>query len=142
MGCLSRPATQTNGLEDYSAVALFLQCARQFKVDFEVLPGERPALAKVCQLVEGTPLAIELAAAWVGVLSMEEIAQEITSNLDFLTTQVRNVPERHRSLRAVFAHSWKLLSVRKDRCFAGWRFSGAVSNARRLNRSQEPLCRS
>ena len=101
---------QINRLEDYSAVALFLQRARQLKVDFEVLPDERPALARVCQLVEGTPLAIELAAAWVGMLSIEEIAQEIASNLDFLTTRMRNVPERQRSLRAVFAHSWKLLS--------------------------------
>lgn len=102
---------QTNRLEDFSAVALFLQCARQLKADFEVLPDERPALARVCQLVEGTPLAIELAAAWVGMLSLEEIAQEIASNLDFLTARMRNIPERHRSLRAVFTHSWKLLSA-------------------------------
>jgi predicted ATPase/transcriptional regulator with XRE-family HTH domain len=101
---------QTNGLEDYSAVALFLQRARQSRADFELLPAERLSLVKVCQLVEGTPLAIELAAAWVAMLSLEEIAQEIASNLDFLTNPMRNVPERHRSLRAVFAHSWKLLS--------------------------------
>ncbi len=101
---------QTNNLEDYSSVALFLRCARQLKVDFEVPPDERPSLARICQLVEGTPLAIELAAAWVGMLSLKEIAQEIASNLDFLTNRMRDVPERHRSLRAVFAHSWKLLS--------------------------------
>jgi predicted ATPase/transcriptional regulator with XRE-family HTH domain len=101
---------QSSRLEDYSAVALFLQRARQLKVDFEVFPDERQSLARVCQLVEGTPLAIELAATWVGMLSMEEIAQEIATNLDFLTTPMRNVPERQRSLRAVFAHSWKLLS--------------------------------
>jgi predicted ATPase/transcriptional regulator with XRE-family HTH domain len=101
---------QASGLEDYSAVTLFLQRARQKKVDFEVHPDERPLLARICRLVEGTPLAIELAAAWVNLLSMAEIAQEIASNLDFLTTSMRNVPERHKSLRAVFEHSWKLLS--------------------------------
>jgi predicted ATPase/transcriptional regulator with XRE-family HTH domain len=101
---------RVDSLDDYSAVALFLQRARQLKMDFEVLPQERPALAQVCQLVEGMPLAIELAAAWVGMLSAEEIAQEIASNLDFLTTPIKDVPERHRSLRAVFAHSWNLLS--------------------------------
>ena len=101
---------QVDSLEDYSAAALFLQRARQLEVGFEVRPEERPALARVCQLVEGMPLAIELAAVWVGMLSMEEIAQEIASNLDFLTTPMRNVPERHRTLKAVFAHSWKLLS--------------------------------
>jgi len=100
----------TDRLEDYSAVALFLQRARQMEVDFEVLPDEWPWLARICQLVEGTPLAIELAAAWVRMLSLEEIAQEIASNLDFLTSPMRNIPERHKSLRAVFAHSWKLLS--------------------------------
>ena len=104
------PSNQVNRLEDYSALALFLQRARQMKVDFEVLPDERPWLVSICQMVEGAPLAIELAAAWVGMLSMEEIAKEIISNLDFLTSSMRNVPERHRSLRAVFAHSWKLLS--------------------------------
>lgn len=98
-------------LEDYSAVTLFLQCARQLKVDFELVSAERPWLARVCQLVEGTPLALELAAAWVSMLSMEEIAEEIASNLDFLTSRMRNIPERHRSLKAVFAHSWKLLSA-------------------------------
>jgi len=80
------------------------------EVDFEVLPDDRPWLARICQLVEGAPLAIELAAAWVRMLSMEEIAQEIASNLDFLISPMRNVPERHKSLRAVFAHSWKLLA--------------------------------
>jgi predicted ATPase/DNA-binding XRE family transcriptional regulator len=101
---------QTSKLENYSAVTLFLQCARQLKADFEVLPEERLSLARVCQLVEGTPLAIELAAAWVDMLSLEEIVHEIDSNMDFLSNPLRNVPERHRSLRAVFDHSWKLLT--------------------------------
>lgn len=101
---------QTISLEDYSAGTLFLQRARQTKVDFEVLPDERPFLARICQLVEGTPLAIELAAAWVNLLPMDEIAEEIASNLDFLITPMKNVPERQKSLRAVFEHSWNLLS--------------------------------
>jgi len=101
---------QVDGLEDNSSVILFLQHARQMKVNFEVLPGDWPYLKRICQLVEGTPLAIELAAAWVSMLSIKEIAEEIASNLDFLTTRMKNIPERHRSLRAVFTHSWKLLS--------------------------------
>ncbi len=102
---------QISQLEDYSSVELFLQFARQQKADFELQPGERAWLAKLCQLVDGTPLALELAAAWAGMLSIEEITQEIASNLDFLTTRMVNVPERHRSFRAVFAHSWKLLTA-------------------------------
>jgi predicted ATPase/DNA-binding XRE family transcriptional regulator/Tfp pilus assembly protein PilF len=101
---------ETTQFEDYSSVTLFLQRARQQKAEFEVLPEDRPALIRICQLVEGTPLAIELAAAWVRMFSLQEIAQEIASNRDFLTARIRNIPERHRSFRAVFAHSWKLLS--------------------------------
>jgi predicted ATPase/DNA-binding XRE family transcriptional regulator len=101
---------ETERLEDYSAVALFLQRARQLKVNFQILPEQRPALIRICQLVEGTPLAIELSATWVNALSLQEIAQEIAADLDFLTNRIRNIPERHRSLRAVFEHSWKLLS--------------------------------
>ncbi len=62
-------------------------------------------------MLEGIPLAIELAAAWVGMLSGAEIATEIESNIDFLTTSMRDVPERHRSIRATMDHSWKLLSA-------------------------------
>ncbi len=101
---------QVDRLEDNSSAILFLQHARQLKMDFEVLPDDRSYLVEICQLVEGTPLAIELAASWVSMLSIKEIAEEIASNLDFLTTAMKNIPERHRSLKAVFTHSWKLLS--------------------------------
>ena len=108
---LAVPPREFSGkLENYSAVTLFLQGASRVKANFELTEIEQLALIKICQLLDGTPLAIELAAAWVGVLSCQEIAQEIGSNIDFLTTSMRDVPERHRSLRATFNHSWKLLS--------------------------------
>jgi tetratricopeptide (TPR) repeat protein len=56
------------------------------------------------------PLGIELAAAWVKMLSCREIAHEIERSLGFLATSMRDMPQRHRSLRAVFDHSWQLLS--------------------------------
>ena len=55
-------------------------------------------------------MAIELAAAWTPVLSSEEISQEIARSVDFLATNLRDIPERHRSLRAVFDYSWNMLS--------------------------------
>src|SRR5262249_52535375 len=73
-----------------------------------------PAVAHVCRLVEGMPLGIELAAAWVRTLSCAEIADEIARNLDFLVTSTRDLPERHRSIRAVFEHSWKLLTLEEQ----------------------------
>jgi hypothetical protein len=78
--------------------------------EFELTEAERPALVRICQLVEGIPLAIELAAAWVGMLTCGEIGREIEANMDFLSASMRGIPERHRSLRATFDHSWRLLS--------------------------------
>ena len=97
-------------LEKYSAVQLFLQRTRQAQVAFELSTEDRAHVARICRLVEGMPLAIELAAAWVPVLSCAEIADEIARSIDFLTTTMRDVPERQRSIRAVFDHSWHLLS--------------------------------
>jgi predicted ATPase/transcriptional regulator with XRE-family HTH domain len=104
------PTEFVSELQDYSAVVLFVQSARRIKHDLEITPDVRPALVRICHLLEGIPLAIELAAAWAGILSIPEIVCEIELNIDFLETSVRDVPERHRSLRASFDHSWKLLS--------------------------------
>lgn len=104
------PHEYVEHLGDYGAVALFVQSAQRTKAGFEITDRERPALVRICQLLEGIPLAIELAAAWVGILSCSEIAREIEANIDFLATSMRDVPERHRSLRATFDHSWGLLS--------------------------------
>jgi predicted ATPase/DNA-binding SARP family transcriptional activator/Tfp pilus assembly protein PilF len=97
-------------LADYSAVKLFLQHAGQAQAGFSPAEDEWLDLVRICRLVEGVPLGIELAAAWVRMLSCREIAAEIEKSLDFLSTSLRDAPERHRSLRAVFDHSWQLLS--------------------------------
>jgi len=108
---LSVPPTNYVGmLEEYDSVALFLNSARRIKPEFQLSIEDHPSVVQICQLVDGVPLAIELAAAWVGILSCQEIAQEIQSNMDFLTTSMRDIPERHRSIRATFNHSWKFLS--------------------------------
>jgi hypothetical protein len=69
-------------------------------------------------MVEGLPLGIELAAAWVHTLSCLEIAQEIEHSIDFLAASSRDVPDRHRSITAVFDHSWNLLSSQEKVVFA------------------------
>ncbi len=109
---LSVPPVEYAGrLEEYDSIALFINSARRIHADYQVSADELPSLVQICQMVEGIPLAIELAAAWVSILSSHEIAQEIQSNLDFLTSSMRDLPERHRSIRATFDHSWKLLSA-------------------------------
>jgi predicted ATPase/DNA-binding SARP family transcriptional activator len=97
----------------YSAVELFLQSARRVQPDFELTAHNLPHVSRICRLVQGMPLSILLAAAWVQVLTPAEIAAEIDRSLDFLEVDLRDVPERQRSLRAVFDHSWDLLSERE-----------------------------
>ena len=93
----------------YPAVQLFSNRTQRLQVDFE-LDGVATAVAKLCQLVEGLPLALELAATWIRTLTVPEIVTEIERGIDFLATTWRDMPERHRSVRAVCATSWQMLS--------------------------------
>jgi DNA-binding CsgD family transcriptional regulator/tetratricopeptide (TPR) repeat protein len=97
-------------LEQYGAIQLFAQTARMYTLDFALSAETAPAVVRICQLVDGLPLGIELAASWTRVLSCAEIAVEIAQNLDFLDSAVQDLPARQQSLRAVFAHSWNLLT--------------------------------
>jgi predicted ATPase/DNA-binding SARP family transcriptional activator len=92
-----------------SAIQLFRQRVAHARPGRPLAPQEYADAARICQLVAGSPLAIELAASWTRVLSCREIANEVARDLNFLTTSLKDVPERHRSLRAVFDHSWRLL---------------------------------
>jgi predicted ATPase/DNA-binding SARP family transcriptional activator len=111
---LQSPATDRErggeAVEAYSAVQLFLQTARQVRPDFDPEGDDWPAICNLCQVVQGMPLGLILAAAWVEMLSPEEIVAEIKQSLDFLATDLHDVPARQRSMRAVFDHSWRLLS--------------------------------
>ncbi len=111
VGGLDYPLGEKYGqIQRYSAVQLFLQSARRLYPGFSLSETEKPFVARICQLVEGMPLGIEMASAWVPVLDCREIAREIEENLDFLEMPLQDVPERHRSMRAVFQHSWNLLT--------------------------------
>jgi len=131
-----------NALE-YSAVKLFIQSAQRARPDFALVADETHAerigrlmqsaqqgpprftfaaedlayVARICRQVRGMPLGIVLAAAWVEMLSPEEISREISQSLDFLETEMRNVPDRHRSIRAVFESSWRQLSEAEQMLF-------------------------
>ncbi|MBV7331016.1 AAA family ATPase [Chloroflexi bacterium TSY] len=100
-----------DSVSGYPAIQLFLQRARQAETMFNPTDDEINHIGRICQLVGGAPLGIELAAAWVSTLSCHEIAQEIEQSLDFLTTSLQNVPERHRSIRAVLAQTWQRLAA-------------------------------
>lgn len=105
-------------LEAYDAVRLFLQSARRAKVNFS-LAAEQQAVVRICQLVEGMPLGLELAAAWLKVMPAAKIVQEIERSFDILSTRLQNIPERHRSMRAIFEHSWQRLDEVEQNVFQG-----------------------
>lgn len=107
---LSVPPNADEGIAIYGALQLFESHVQRIRPDLKLIGREREAAIRICQRVDGMPLAIELAAAWVNMLSCEEIAEEIEHSFDFLSSTLRDVPERHRSLRAVFDHSWKRLA--------------------------------
>ncbi len=98
-------------IEAYPSTNLFLQHAQHLRPTFVPTSSDATAIAHICRAVEGLPLAIELSAAWTSTLSCEEIAREIQSGIDFLSGAFRDLPPRHRSMRAVFDHSWRLLQA-------------------------------
>lgn len=102
-------------IEMYAAVQLFLQYARRVQPAFAFDAEDRACVARICEQVLGMPLALELAASWLRMLSCQEIAEELASSPDFLSSTLRDTPERHRSLRAVFEYSWQLLSEAEQR---------------------------
>jgi predicted ATPase len=95
--------------EHHEAVALFVQRARKVKPGFTLTNEHLPFVLDICERVQGLPLGIELAASWIKVMSCQEIAEHL-EEVDFLSTPLSNVPERHQSLRHVFEGSWQLLS--------------------------------
>ncbi len=104
------PVALRDNLASYPSVLLFCEHARRLQHGFRLEAGDEQAVAEICRLVAGLPLGIELAAAWVRALSPQEIAQELALGLATLSVSPRDLPERHRSLQAVFDHSWRLLS--------------------------------
>ena len=113
----AKPADQVEDPDQaaqlYSAIELFRQGAQQVRPGFDLRADNLAPVAQICRLVEGMPLGILLAAAWVEVLPPAEIAAEIERSLDFLETDRRDAPLRQRSIRAVFDYSWRLLDERE-----------------------------
>lgn len=109
---LSRPdVSEHEHIDMMDAVSLFVQRAQTTDPSFAITADNQPAVLEICRLTDGMPLAIEMAAAWVRIIPCEAIATGIADGLDVLTTQLIDLPERHRSIRAVFDHSWRLLSA-------------------------------
>ncbi len=102
---------------DYGAVQLFCTHSRRVRRDFH-WESEREAVISICRHVEGNPLAVELAASWLSTLTSAAIAAQLRQSMDILTSSLRDIPARHRSMRVVFDHSWQLLGEAERTVFA------------------------
>ena len=101
-----------------SGVVLFVDGATRAQPGFSLAPDDLESVRTILTLTGGLPLAILLAAAWADMLNVREISVEIEKSLDFLETEMGDVPDRHRSIRAVFEYSWSLLSEDERTVFA------------------------
>ncbi len=117
VGGLSVPLVGTP-LEEalgFEGVQLFAQRAKRARLSFNLTADDLASVLRICELVGGSPLGLELAAAWVRLMPVAEIAIEISNNLDFLQAANRDVPARHHSLRAVFDQTWARLTDNERR---------------------------
>jgi len=105
------------GLAEGAAVELFAERAQRVRAGFS-LEDEGPAVAAICRLVDGLPLAIELAADLARTLPCQVIADKLVSDLNLLQTTSATVPPRHRSMRSVIEASWRLLDAGQQRALA------------------------
>jgi predicted ATPase len=104
------PARPQPDSASYSAIQLFVQRATQVLPGLPLTDETLATIVRICRHVAGIPLAIELAAAGVRGLALDELEQQIRANLDTLATGMRDVPARHRGMRVVFDHSWSRLA--------------------------------
>lgn len=95
---------------EFPAIRLFVERARRVRPKFALSEEQVAQMVGLCERVDGLPLAIELAAAWVRALPLDAIVAGINENLDMLETTDRHAVPRHRSIRATFEQSWSLLS--------------------------------
>ncbi len=128
------PTLPASLLAHYSGIQLFVDRAQSIRPDFEMTPQNADAVAAVCRSLEGLPLALELAAARIQALSPEQMRHQLEARLDFLHSRRRDLPARHRSLRAALEWSVHLLSPELARFFArlsvfrgGWSLEAAAA---------------
>jgi predicted ATPase len=99
------------------AVAFFLTCAREVRPDFRLTETNATAVAEICRRLDGLPLALQLAAARLTVLSPEALLARLGRRLPLLTRGPRDLPERQQTLRAAIAWSYDMLGAAERRLF-------------------------
>jgi predicted ATPase/DNA-binding CsgD family transcriptional regulator len=111
-------ATTKQDAEAFSAILLFKNCARRILPDFNLHNDDLAFVIRICRAVQGFPLGILLATGWLEMLTPAEIADAIDQDFSFLEADLFDLPERQRSMRAVFNQSWKILSEHERAMFS------------------------
>jgi predicted ATPase/transcriptional regulator with XRE-family HTH domain len=131
---------ESEALAHYAAVALFLQHARAMQPGFQLTAANARAVAEICVRLDGLPLAIELAAARIRLLSPQALLGRLSQRLAILTSGPRNLPVRQQTLRNTLTWSYDLLEQEEQQVFrqlsvfvGGWTLEAAevVGNAHR-----------
>jgi predicted ATPase len=107
----------SDALAQYAACALFVQRAQAIKSDFHLTEANARSIAEICIHLDGLPLAIELAAARIRLLSPQALLARLSHRFDVLTGGARNVPARQQTLRAAIAWSYQLLALSEQQLF-------------------------
>jgi predicted ATPase/DNA-binding CsgD family transcriptional regulator len=111
-------ALPTSQLSRYASVQLFVDRAEAAMPDFRLTDRNQAAVAEICRRLDGLPLAIELAAVWVRVLSPEQIVERLTDRFALLTRGSPAGPDRQRTMRACLDWSFGLCSAEEQRLWA------------------------
>lgn len=112
------------------AVELFMNAARRVQHSFDPGPEAWPSLLLLCQLLDGLPLALELAAAWVDSLSLDEILHELRHDLGLLNARFNDMADRHQSLSQVFDYAWQRLTPEAQKMLVAFTiFRGGFTRA-------------
>jgi predicted ATPase/class 3 adenylate cyclase/Tfp pilus assembly protein PilF len=105
-------------LMQYESVRLFVTRAREVKADFALTPANAKAIADICARLDGLPLNIELAAAWIKLLTPQALLQRFTHTLQVLTGGARDLPARQQTLRGAIDWSYTTLNLDEQTLFA------------------------
>jgi predicted ATPase len=107
-----------DALSQYESVALFIERAQAVRSDFAVTAENAPAVAEICTRLDGLPLAIELGAARVRLLTPQAMLDRLGERLALLTSGPRDLPSRQQTLRGAIDWSYDLLGTEERRLFA------------------------
>jgi len=118
---LNLPSTHQNvsldNAKSFDSISLFEKRARRNKASFSLSENNLSDIIEICQIVNGSPLGIELAASWIRLLTPDRILHEVQKNFDFLDSN--GGQGKHKSMRAVFEYSWNLLDKSLQHCLIG-----------------------